>query len=99
MNRNWLANTTPPAPSELPSRSALIRATLAVVALAVAIVLTTVLPAEYGIDPTGLGQLTGLTYMGEFKVEADREFAAIAEAVAAQKADSAAAAELSAPAR
>ncbi|WP_108661456.1 hypothetical protein [Acuticoccus kandeliae] len=52
---------------------------------AVLVVLTLVLPAEYGVDPTGVGDLLGLTEMGEVKValaaeaEADRIAQAEAE--------------------
>jgi hypothetical protein len=31
------------------------------------VVITCVLPAEYGVDVTGAGRLLGLTPMGEFK--------------------------------
>jgi hypothetical protein len=43
---------------------------------AVAILVTVVLPAEYAIDPTGVGRVLGLTEMGETK----RELAEEAEA-------------------
>lgn len=45
----------------LPSASSLIKATAAALALAVVVLVTAVLPAEYGIDPTGLGTRLGLT--------------------------------------
>ena len=32
-----------------------------------------VLPAEYGIDPTGVGRALGLTQMGEIKVQLAEE--------------------------
>lgn len=48
------------------------RATLWAAVVAAVILVTTVLPAEYGIDWTGLGRLTGLTAMGEGKVAAAR---------------------------
>jgi hypothetical protein len=44
----------PPAPMRL------VRATLTAAALAGALLVTVVLPAEYGIDPTGIGRATGL---------------------------------------
>lgn len=31
------------------------------------IVVTIVMPAEYGVDPTGVGQVLGLKQMGEIK--------------------------------
>lgn len=45
----------------LPSKVQLLKATLLALAVAVVLLLTTVLPAEYGIDPTGLGRRLGLT--------------------------------------
>ena len=59
---------TEPAPAAaLPSLRELNRATLLAVAAAGAILVTAVLPAEYGIDPLGTGRLLGLTAMGEMK--------------------------------
>jgi hypothetical protein len=64
-----------------------------VIAVIVAIVLfvVAVLPAERGIDPTGIGDLLGLTEMGEMKMEAAKEFDE-RDAEAKRQADSAAAA-------
>lgn len=45
----------------LPSKASLIKATVGAALLAGALLVTTVLPAEYGIDPTGLGKAMGLT--------------------------------------
>jgi hypothetical protein len=45
----------------LPSLSQLGKATAVALAAAVLILVTTVLPAEFGIDPTGAGQALGLT--------------------------------------
>lgn len=44
-----------------PSTSQLLKATALALAAAGALLLTTVLPAEYGIDPTGIGKALGLT--------------------------------------
>lgn len=44
----------------LPSNAKLLQATLLALVCASAILLTAVLPAEYGIDPTGLGRRLGL---------------------------------------
>ena len=51
------------------------RATLYSIAIAAALLSTTILPAEYGVDPTGAGRVLGLTSMGERKMAAakDRE--------------------------
>lgn len=57
--------------------------------------MTVVLPAEYGIDPTGVGRALGLTQMGEIKTRLAKEALADAAADAAAAAaaeDSAAAA-------
>ncbi len=43
------------------------RAVLIAIASAALIVTTVVLPAEYGVDPTGAGSLLGLTQMGAMK--------------------------------
>lgn len=46
--------------SEVPSTRRLLKATALAIAVASAILVTTVLPAEYGIDPTGIGNRLGL---------------------------------------
>jgi len=43
---------------------------------AVVLLATVVLPAEYGIDPTGVGRMIGLTEMGEIKMSLARELEA-----------------------
>src|SRR5437773_2443403 len=64
--------------AELPTSRQLLRSTLIAVAAAAVLLVTVVLPAEYGIDPTGTGRLIGLTQMGDIKkqlvieAEADR---------------------------
>ncbi len=47
----------------LPTRSQLIKATLIALVIAGLILLTLVLPAEYGIDPTGIGKRLGVYAM------------------------------------
>ena len=49
-----------PSSPALPSTARLLRATLASLIVAAVILVTTVLPAEYGIDPTGIGARLGL---------------------------------------
>lgn len=61
----------------------LIRSTLIAAGAAGAILVLFWLPAEYGIDPTGVGALTGLTEMGEIKQQLAAEAEADAQAVAA----------------
>ena len=46
------------------------KATLWAIVIATALLVTLVLPAEYGVDPTGAGRLFGLTTMGERKMAA-----------------------------
>ena len=58
-----------PSLEELPSSAQLFRSTILAAVSAAAILVTVVLPAEYGIDPTGAGKLLGLTEMGEIKQE------------------------------
>lgn len=53
--------------SELPSVRQLNKATAFAAATAAILLVTTVLPAEYGIDPTGVGSALGLTAMGDGK--------------------------------
>lgn len=60
-------NTDLPTRAELPSTARLLRSTVIAFIVAAALLVTTVLPAEYGIDPTGIGRALGLTQMGEIK--------------------------------
>lgn len=62
-------NANIPTHVELPSSKQLIRSTLIAAAAAGAILITVVLPSEYGIDPTGAGRILGLTEMGEIKMQ------------------------------
>ena len=62
-----------PAVGELPSRKTLNRATLIAAAVAAVLLVTVVLPAEYGVDRTGVGRLLGLTEMGRLKRAASEE--------------------------
>lgn len=74
-------NAKEPDPSELPSSRQLLRSTLIALVAAGAILVFVVLPAEYAIDPTGVGGMLGLTRMGEIKTQLAEE-AAIDEAPA-----------------
>lgn len=80
--------TTPTPPA---SSAGLLRATLLALAVAGLLLITIVLPAEYGIDPTGVGRVIGLTKMGEIKTRLAKEAAAdaAADAAAAAKQDAA----------
>lgn len=72
-------NSNRPSLDELPSSAQLLRSTAIAAVSAVVILVAVVLPAEYGIDPTGAGRVLGLTEMGEIKsqlaeeAEADRQ--------------------------
>ena len=62
-----------PTIGELPTTRQLNRATLIAAGVAAVVLTTIVLPAEYGIDPTGIGRSVGLTPMGEAKRQAAAE--------------------------
>ncbi len=66
-------NAEKPSLDELPSSAQLIRSTAIAAASAVAILVTVVLPAEYNIDPTGIGGVLGLSEMGEIKTQLAEE--------------------------
>lgn len=69
-------NTDFPSKADLPTTDRLIRSTVIAGVSALAILVTVVLPSEYGIDPTGFGGLTGLTTMGQIKMQLAEEAAA-----------------------
>ena len=75
-------NTDLPTRAELPTTSKLLRSTAVAALIAAVLLVTAVLPAEYGIDPTGIGRALGLTQVGEIKAS----LAAEAMAAAAQPA-------------
>jgi len=66
-------NANIPDHAELPSTAKLIKSTIIAIIIATVILVTLVLPAEFGIDPTGIGKLTGLQRMGEIKTALDQE--------------------------
>lgn len=61
-------NTDLPKRADLPTTGKLLRSTALAALIAGGLLVTTVLPAEYGIDPTGIGRALGLTPMGEIKM-------------------------------
>lgn len=61
-------NTDLPTRAELPSTGRLLKSTAVALLIATILLITVILPAEYGIDPTGIGGALGLTRMGEIKV-------------------------------
>lgn len=68
-------NTDLPPHTELPSSKQLLRSTIIAIIVAAVLLVTVVLPAEYGIDPSGIGRVLGLTQMGEIKVKLAAEAA------------------------
>ena len=66
-------NANKPDPDELPSSAKLIRSTIIAALAAIVILVTIILPAEYGIDPTRIGRLIGLAEMGEIKTQLAEE--------------------------
>ncbi len=56
---------------QLPTIPSLIRSTIIATAVATLLAVTCVLPAEYAVDPTGIGRVLGLTEMGEIKRDAE----------------------------
>lgn len=78
-------NSNVPDSRELPSTKKLLKSTVLAAIVSVVILVTVVMPAEYGIDPTGIGNMIGLKRMGEIKVSLAEEAAAdqAADALAA----------------
>lgn len=64
-----------PNPADLPSSAKLIKSTIVAAVVAVFLLVVAILPAEYGIDPTGVGTVLGLTKMGEIKTSLAHEVA------------------------
>ncbi len=60
-------NAEIPSRAELPSTAQLVKSTIVAIVAAAVILVTVVLPAEYSIDPTGIGRALQLTQMGEIK--------------------------------
>lgn len=53
----------------LPTTQSLIKATLIALVSAAVIVVTAILPAEYGVDPTGLGKVMGLHVLSQAQAD------------------------------
>lgn len=60
-------NTENAMKTEGPSGRKLLSSTAIAFAVAMVLLVTVVMPSEYGIDPTRIGRLLGLTEMGEIK--------------------------------
>ena len=66
-------NTHKPSENDLPTSSQLLKSTMVAICVGCALLILFVLPAEYGTDPTGVGQLLGLKKMGEIKIRLEKE--------------------------
>jgi hypothetical protein len=73
-----------PKVDELPTSRQLLRSTLLAMAIAALLLVTVVLPAEYGVDPTGVGGALGLAEVGRIKQSLAAEI--VAEQAAVQEA-------------
>ena len=69
-------NSDTPLQAELPTSKQLVKSTILAGIAAVVLLFTVVLPAEYGIDPTGIGSVLQLTEMGQVKQQLADEAAA-----------------------
>lgn len=76
-------NSDIPSRAELPSSRQLIRSTVIAAISAAVLLVAVVLPAEYAVDPIGVGRALGLTSMGEIKARLAEEAAADAANTAA----------------
>lgn len=72
-----MENTNIPPNVVLPSKRTLMKSTVLAICIVITLFFTVILPAEYGIDYTGVGKMLGLTRMGEIKAslaaEAERD--------------------------
>lgn len=75
-------NSQLPSADDLPTSRQLLRSTVIALAVALLLLVTVVMPAEYAIDPTGIGRLLGMTQMGEVKQAIAQENAGPAQVVA-----------------
>jgi hypothetical protein len=76
--------TNKPIDADLPSTLQLLKSTIVAVFAAMILLIVIVMPAEYGIDPTGIGSATGLQRMGEIKMALAEEAEAEEQALAAE---------------
>jgi len=67
-------NTHKPSENDLPTSSQLLKSTMVAICVGCGLLILFVLPAEYGTDPTGVGELLGLKKMGEIKTRLKQDF-------------------------
>ena len=66
-------NRHKPSENDLPTSSQLLKSTIIALFVAGTLLICIVLPAEYGTDPTGVGEFLGLKKMGEIKASLEKE--------------------------
>lgn len=66
-------NSSMPKSEDLPTSAQLLKSTVIAIGAATVLLVVAVLPAEYGVDPTGVGRMLGLTEMGEIKTQLAEE--------------------------
>ena len=66
-------NRHKPSENDLPTSSQLLKSTIIALFVAGTLLICIVLPAEYGMDPTGVGEFLGLKKMGEIKASLEKE--------------------------
>lgn len=71
-----MSNIGSPPPDSLPPSRTLLKSTLVAVVIAALLLVVVVLPAEFGVDPTGIGRVLRLKEMGEIKMQLAKEAAA-----------------------
>ncbi len=62
-----MTDSQAPSVDKLPSSRQLFHSTIIAIVVATVVLVAAVLPAEYGIDPTGIGARLGLKKMGDIK--------------------------------
>jgi len=66
-------NSQKPNIDDLPTKKQLFISTIIAIIVAAVILITVVLPSEYGVDITGIGSALGLKKMGEIKTSLEKE--------------------------
>ena len=61
-------NVQQPTEKDLPTSEQLLKSTIIAIIVAIILLIMVILPAEYGTDPTGVGNLLGLKEMGDIKM-------------------------------
>ena len=67
-------NTHNPPENDLPTSSQLLKSTMVAIGVGCTLLILVILPAEYGTDPTGVGELLGLKKMGEIKTRLKQDY-------------------------